>query len=89
MLRITRVEVTPTTVHLRIEGRIVGDWVRLLEEELALCDESAQRVVLDLAGVGFANEAALAILERALARGTRLVACSPLITALLGRPLEP
>lgn len=89
MLRITRVEVTPTTIHLRLEGRIVGEWVRLLEEELATSGACTQHFILDLAGVGFANDAALAILERALARGARLAACSPLIAALLGRPHEP
>ena len=85
MLRITRVEKTATTLHLRLEGRIVGDWVLLLEEELLRSDASSQRVVLDLTGVAFANEAALAVLRRALSAGARLLGCSPLISALLGR----
>jgi len=85
MLRITRVEESATTLHLRLEGRIVGDWVRLLEEELLRSDASRQRIVLELAGVAFANDAALQVLRRALNDGARLLSCAPLISALLGR----
>lgn len=85
MLRITRVENTASALHLRVEGRIVGDWVRLLEEELAEPAAASRRVVLDLSDVAFANDAALALLRRELERGAELCACSPLISALLGR----
>jgi len=84
MLRITRVEDTTSTLHLRLEGRLVGDWVRLLEEELSRSQAPSKRVALDLAGVAFANDAALSLLRRARSDGARLLHCSPLISALLG-----
>jgi len=85
MLRITRVEDTTKTLHLRLDGRIVGDWVRLLAEELAPRPDASRSIVLDMAGVHFASDAGLLVVKGALDYGARLVGCSPLISALLGR----
>jgi len=84
MLRITRVEDTVTILHLRLEGRIVGDWVQLLAAELAQPSQSKRAIQVDLIGVAFANDAALSLLRGALGAGVRLVNCPPLIGALLG-----
>jgi len=85
MLRITRVEDTTKTLHLRLDGRIVGDWVRLLAEELAQRADASRKVVLDMAGVHFASDAGLLVVRGAMDHGAQLIGCSPLISALLGR----
>ncbi|MES1177707.1 MAG: hypothetical protein ABUL62_25505 [Myxococcales bacterium] len=84
MLRITRLTSAAGAPCLRVEGRLVGDWVQVLESELARLSE-ADRPALDLSGVDFADQPALALLQRMTERGVALVACSPLLQSLLGR----
>jgi len=86
MLRITRVEDTPERLHLRLEGRLVGAWVALFDDEVSRADDAMpSRILLDLASVDFANEAGLSALQEALGRGAELISCSPLLRALLGK----
>jgi hypothetical protein len=83
MLRITRIEDDPATCHLRVEGRIVGAWVGVLEGELVAHGGASLR--LDLSSVDFASPEAIRVLRAALERGARVLACSPLVSSLLGR----
>jgi hypothetical protein len=87
MLRITRLPDAADSLHLRIEGRLVGDWVQLLETEVAPAAEGTA-LSLDLAGVEFADQRALALLQRLKEQGVAFVACSPLLQSLLGRSQE-
>lgn len=84
MLRITRLEDSLIALRLSLDGRLVGAWVDLLDQELAWATASGQKVQLELSGLQFANEHALAVLRRALQSGAELVRCPPLISALLG-----
>ncbi|HTQ06154.1 MAG TPA: STAS domain-containing protein [Polyangiaceae bacterium] len=89
MLRITRIEEAPGVLHLRLEGRLVGAWVVLFDEELSRKNGHAPaHVVLDLAGVDFASDAGLSSVRQAVKRGARLIACSPLLGALLGKEVQ-
>ncbi|MGC4089227.1 MAG: hypothetical protein QM756_15350 [Polyangiaceae bacterium] len=83
MLRITRVESASGTL-LRLEGRIVGEWVAVLQEELESSSRGGQLPELDLAGVEFANDAGVRALQEAAELGARIRACSPLLASLLG-----
>jgi len=83
MLRITRLEENPSTVRLKLEGRLVGDWVALLAAELASGEDARPRVVLDCAGVDFANQTGVSLLRAASARGVVLMGCSPLLCSLI------
>ncbi|MFZ5892979.1 MAG: hypothetical protein ACOY0T_18100 [Myxococcota bacterium] len=82
MLRITRID-SPSGRVLRLEGRIVGDWVQVLEGELSASHPEERALVLDLAAVEFASNAAVEVLMAARNRGMRIEACSPLLTSLL------
>ena len=81
MLRITRLTEPNQIPRLKVEGRLVGDWVRVLQLELEHARGTVQ--ALDLSGVEFADAQALALLQRVAERGVELVACSPLLLSLL------
>lgn len=83
MLRITRLLDDPSQPRLRLEGRLVGDWVQVLEAEVSSTEEPSQ-LALDLSGVDFADARALTLLQRLTRRGLKIVACSPLLLTLLG-----
>jgi hypothetical protein len=90
MLRITRLPDDGGPPRLRVEGRLVGDWVQVLELELEIEIEISRApegdsFSLDLSGVEFADQRALALLQRLTERGVAFVACSPLLQSLLGR----
>lgn len=79
MIRITRItEITANSSRpvLRVEARIVGAWVDLLE---AICREAGawnpQAAVLDLSGVTFASAAGVSLLRRLEGAGIALRGC--------------
>ena len=85
MLRITPLEADPQRCELRVEGRLAGeDSVEILREELAQATSSARPVVLELSGVSFADQSAVALLAEASKRGVVLVGGSAWLTSLLG-----
>ncbi len=85
MLRISRLPTSHDIPCLRVEGRLVGDWVQLLQVEVEQARAQTPELELDLAGVEFADSQALSLLLELAERGVKLVACSPLLTSLLGR----
>jgi len=84
MLRITRLGTDQGPHCLRVEGRLVGDWVHLLEREVSIASGDGT-LALDLSGVDYADAPGLGLLRRLSARGIELSACSPFLFALLGR----
>lgn len=82
MLRITRSD-DATRLLLKLEGRIVGDWVAVLADELDSLADANPALVLDLSGVEFATDAGVDVLLAARARGVQLLSCSPLLASLL------
>ncbi len=83
MLRITRLPARHDLPCLRVEGRLVGEWVQVLQIEVEQALAQTAILELDLAGVEFADSAALSLLVEVAARGVELVSCSPLLTSLL------
>lgn len=83
MLRISRVDQRSDGVCLKVEGRLSGDGVALLEGELAEAARATTSLSLDLAAVDFASLQAIEMLGAATARGVRVVACSPFLAKLL------
>jgi hypothetical protein len=70
---------------LRLEGRLVGDWVQVLAKELGAVAR-VESLSLDLSAVEFAKEAGVRVLLAARERGANFEACSPLLASLLGEP---
>jgi hypothetical protein len=83
VLRISRIKEPSAGLCLKVEGRLSGDGVALLEGELADAARSTRRLSLDLAAVDFASLQAAELLRAATARGVRVVACSPFLAKLL------
>lgn len=84
MLRITRAEDREASViRVRAEGRVVSDWVEVLERECQMSLEQAQRVEIDLAGVTFIDGRGVAMLRRLRTGRVGIVNCSPFLDDLL------
>jgi anti-anti-sigma regulatory factor len=83
MLRITRIESSPSHVLLNAEGQIVAEWVALPEGECRKLLEADQRVVLDLGAVTYLDRDAIHVLRTLNAGNLSFSNCSPLIEELL------
>jgi ABC-type transporter Mla MlaB component len=81
MLRITTQEKEMPT--LKLEGKISGPWVQVLEVCWGQARERSPSLVrVDLTDVTFVDDTGKALLTRMAARGTELVARGPLIPML-------
>lgn len=74
MIRITMTE-DGTSVLLRVEGRIVDEWVDLLDDTCREVGDNGIGLILDLSGVTFASFAGLSVLRRLRARGVTFHDC--------------
>ncbi len=84
MLRITvHRESEPPIVRMKIEGRLLGETMEQLSSELETLGLQSEHVVVDLAGVPFADETALDGLRALPRRGVELYAPSPFLRELL------
>lgn len=83
VLRISRIDQNGVGLCLKVEGRLSGEWVELLEGELAEASRLTAILSLDLAAVDFASAQATEVLRAATARGVRVVACSPFLSKFL------
>lgn len=83
MLRITTMAETPWRVRLKLEGRIVSEWVTLLEHECLTALRAQQRVVLDFTEVTFVSDQGVAMLKPLASADVEFVNCSALVEDLL------
>ncbi len=83
MLRITKVAETPSQVTLKLEGRIVSDWVAVLERECLRFLQEKQKVLLDFSGVTFIDGRGVEMLKRITSENLKILNCSPLLADLL------
>jgi anti-anti-sigma regulatory factor len=90
MLRIEKVGEDVATVTLRLEGRVVAQWVAALEDECQRVLQRSKRLILDVAGVTFIDRVGVAMLGKMLGKmnggRVQVVNCSPLLRALLRCP---
>lgn len=73
MLRITLVSQDPQVAVLKIAGWLAGDGVALLEKEVGSWFQKVERLILNLKGVQYIDEAGIAALQRW--SGERMVLC--------------
>jgi anti-anti-sigma regulatory factor len=83
MLRLTRTSQPPDDVILLLEGQIVAQWVRLLEEECLELLGTGCQVLLDLSGVSYLDRGAARLLRELENRSVRLINCPPLVDELV------
>ena len=83
MLRINRMDCEDGSVRLKLEGRLVGEWVELLRE---MCQHHRQEMdtplVLELSAVGFASRDGLRLLRHLQQEGVCCTAWAPYLRAL-------
>ncbi len=82
MLKITPAHQNEGQVTLKVEGRIVGEWASELRK---VCGKyrPSQSLTLDLAGVTFMDDKAIALLREFREGGTHLAGQSLFISTLL------
>ncbi len=85
MLRITRVAELPPQITLKVEGRIQGDAVDLLERECLQQIGGGRRVQLDFAEVASIDRQGLAMLRGLQGERLEIVHAAPFLGALLGK----
>jgi len=83
VLRIQRDQVSDHEVTLLLQGRIVSDWVVVLERECEEAHRSGLRVALDFSDVKFIDRSGFAALSRLASAGVAIVGHSPLVAAML------
>ncbi len=84
MFRITPMSDDGQTVHLKVEGRVVGDWVPELDQVCGSCLFQKKKVVLDFTEVTFMDRRGLNALRRLLGERVQITGASLIIQALLG-----
>jgi ABC-type transporter Mla MlaB component len=70
MLRITEETATENITLLRLEGRLVDEWVELLHAQIVR--HVPATLVLELSGVSYANQEGLCLLREWQTRGVTL-----------------
>lgn len=83
MLRVTRADETDAEAVLRVEGRVVAEWVSVLEGECLALLARGKTVELEFAHVTFADARGVAMLGALRRRGVRIVNATVLIDELL------
>jgi anti-anti-sigma regulatory factor len=83
MLRITAVAESPMLVTLKLDGRLVSDWVALLEEECLMWLRDHRTVLLDVAEVTFIDRRGVKMLRRITSDRLRIINASAFITDLI------
>ena len=83
MLRITRLIETPFEVTLKLEGKIVSDWVELLEKEIRTLLNEGRTVNLDCSGVKYVDERAVELLRMVAGEKLKIVHSTALIQDLM------
>jgi anti-anti-sigma regulatory factor len=84
MLRITEVVDSGSETTLHVEGRIVTEWVAVLQEECwRILQQSGRRLRLDLGAVTFIDPRGLLALRGLTMKGAALVNSPEFIDALL------
>jgi len=84
MLRIERLNEDNATVTLKLDGRIVGQWVAILKKECFQVLKRQKQLILDFADVTFIGREGVAILEKLRGQQVECTHCSPFVKGLLG-----
>jgi anti-anti-sigma regulatory factor len=83
MLRITTVEEVGQIVRLKVEGRVVGEWVTELDHACTVLLVQKKKIVLDFSGVRFIDRRGIDVLKKMPSERVNLVGASLLVQTLL------
>ena len=82
-MRIQKIVGCPTEITLSVQGRIVSEWVAVVEHECRQSARDTPRVQLDLTAVTFIDAHGIEVLRRLVTDGVAVVNCPEFINALL------
>ena len=85
MLRITSIDQSDKAVIFKLEGRLVGQWVTLLQNMCATHDGVGKPLALDLSAVTFASKDGVCLLRCLAQRGVECILCSPFLKTCIIR----
>ena len=77
MLKISQIKPVNHDVTLRLEGRVVGPWVRELQKSCEEMLREGRSLELHLADVEFMDTQGVALLSSLRVRGVSLLECPP------------
>ena len=83
MLKITHIAQDATQITLKLEGRLVGQWVTALKSECERYLARRSTILLDLSGVSFVDTQGLTTLKALRGQGVELISCSLFVAGLL------
>jgi len=86
MLKISQTERANHSVTLKLEGRVVGEWVGELRQVCETLLTDGRSLKLDLADVTFADASGVAALSSFKSRGVTFSNCSPFVEEQLKSP---
>ena len=87
MLKISQTEKANHSVTLKLEGRVVGEWVGELRQVCETLLTEGRSLKLDLADVTFADAGGVSELSSLKSRGVTLTNCSPFVEEQLKNPV--
>jgi anti-anti-sigma regulatory factor len=83
MLRISKVAQGDSIVTLKLEGRIVFDWVAILYGEILKFVHEGKKVVLDFSEVRYVDELGIRMLRQQEEKNVQIINCPAFIEDLL------
>ena len=86
MLRISQAGKANHSVTLKLEGRVVGEWVGELRQVCETLLTEGRSLKLDLADVTFADASGVTALSSFKSRGVTFSNCSPFVEEQLKSP---
>ena len=85
MFKITKTEEDDNTINLRMDGKLVEEWLSEFEKlYLKIKNEEYKRIIIDLSGVSFIDENGIDFIEKIKDERIDIINCSPFIESLLG-----
>jgi hypothetical protein len=83
VLRISKVYENPSGVKLKLEGRIVSEWVSILEEKILECLKKNKKLLLDFSELRFVDKHGVEMLRRMPFEKIEIINCPGFIEELL------
>ncbi|MEX2493561.1 MAG: STAS domain-containing protein [Nitrospirales bacterium] len=83
MLRITTVNEEGQSVRLKVEGRIVGEWVNELDHACTVLLAQKKNIVLDFSDVRFIDRRGSEVLKKLRGERVNMIGASLLVQRLM------
>jgi anti-anti-sigma regulatory factor len=85
MFKITKTKEHDNTINLRMDGKLVEEWLSEFETlYLKIRSEDYKRIIIDLSGVSFIDDNGIDFIQKIKDVRIDIINCSPFIESLLG-----